>query len=688
MEASPIELACFDVFDTALTRTAGAPESVFLMLGRLLTRRGLVSCTPEAFAHARATAATRAYRNQGPHRASVRLANIYQEVGIALHLEPAQLKMVMGLEQQLEARLLRPVPTTCQSIREARQQGRRIAFVSDMYLSGRYIRQQLKRHGLWQQGDQCHVSCEEQEEKGTGTLFNKILRHEGLAPESVIHHGNDRHCDLEGARKAGIKAVHLDVANLNRYEQQLDGQGPASEGLAAAMAGASRMARLRVSAKSEHERSLRDVTAGVAAPTLAGYVLWILKRAESLHLQRLYFVSRDGQVLLDMARQLQPRLGLSIELRYLYGSRKAWNLAAISEITEQRLDWVWDFTDFVSLRTLLAPLNLHPAEIGPSLESCGFSKQDWSRNLIHQERLLLKKHILSDTSIHKAILAKALEQRHILLRYFSQEGLLDSIPSAMVDIGWRGSMYYSLIDLLRIASQQPPTGFYFGMLGSNIDWGPHRPESYFCNDQEKTGWLGIPGGRHLQMLGDQHMPSRGLVLMAEIFCFADHGTVIGYQEKGGEVKPILRGETNQPVIDWGLPLIRQTIRCFIENLELDPELINPWGDVRQPIAGLLKTFWRQPTLAEAQSWGRCPYDDGLGKTQTLWCQLALPYGWGHVLTAFWQQRFKPHRLIWFEGAMELTPPAIRFCLFGAYRTRQGLSKIKRFVRCLFTSGRH
>jgi len=47
-------ISTFDVFDTVITRAVVAPAAVYLLLGRRLSSVGLVNCTPEAFAHARA----------------------------------------------------------------------------------------------------------------------------------------------------------------------------------------------------------------------------------------------------------------------------------------------------------------------------------------------------------------------------------------------------------------------------------------------------------------------------------------------------------------------------------------------------------------------------------------------------------------------------------------------------------
>jgi len=86
----------------------------------------------------------------------------------------------------------------------------------------------------------------------------------------------------------------------NRFEALLAAGPPA----AARFAVASAQARAAVPSATPHEAALRDVAAGVAAPLLAGYVAWLLLDAERRGIRRVYFLARDGQVLLDLARRL------------------------------------------------------------------------------------------------------------------------------------------------------------------------------------------------------------------------------------------------------------------------------------------------------------------------------------------------------------------------------------------------
>jgi len=89
------------------------------------------------------------------------------------------------------------------------------------------------------------------------------------------------------------------------------------------MAGASRVTRLTW-ADHKPDAFVR-VLAGVAAPLLTGFVLWLFQRASGSGIKTLYFIAREGEVLFQVAQVLNVRLDLGFDLRYLYVSRQAIN---------------------------------------------------------------------------------------------------------------------------------------------------------------------------------------------------------------------------------------------------------------------------------------------------------------------------------------------------------------------------
>ncbi len=636
-------VASFDVFDTVLTRAVGSPHSVFLLLGRKLATISMITCTPQAFAHARIHAEHRARENTGGRE--VTLGQIYVELGAGLGWDETQCARAMEAECALEAELIRPVPGARERVRQARARNEVVAFLSDMYLPAAFVQRQLERHELWLDGDLCYVSSDRGETKRTGELFRALVRTLGVPPSAVTHCGDDAEADVRAAERVGLQVQPLLEGGHTRYQQILESHAWDTDGLSSVMAGASRLARFSVHASSPRERALRDVAAGVVAPALTGFVLWILRRAEQLRLRRLYFVSRDGQILLDIARRLAPKLDIACELHYLYGGRQAWHLPALLDTDDRQLSWILDDTDFLSVRSMLFRVGIAPEEIRDRLRRFGFAEENWSRNLGHRDRQVLRR-ILQDEAVRELVLRKAAEARTLLVRYLRQEGLLDSSGYALVDVGWQGRAHESLATVLTGAGGSVPIALYFGLVGGAPDNPDVVREAYFFNKPLGIGFgNGIPG----------------LIQMLEMFCQGDHGLVVGYCEDGDRIRAVFKTERNQGAIEWGLPIVTNTVHAFAESLLLSQDLIDISADVRPAVADVLKTFWLHPTLIEAIAWGTFPCEDDQGGTYQK--PIAESFGWRDVVPALLAGTVRPrYRASWLAGSLELTPWSARSAL--------------------------
>jgi hypothetical protein len=124
------------------------------------------------------------------------------------------------------------------------------------------------------------------------------------------------------------------ASEANRYEQIMAAGSLRPGDLTARFARASRVARAAIETASEHETAIRDVAAGVAAPALVAFIIWIQEQARRRGLRRLRFLSRDGQVLYELTRRLSPLLSVDLDLEYVYCSRLTWSFAATRPAAE------------------------------------------------------------------------------------------------------------------------------------------------------------------------------------------------------------------------------------------------------------------------------------------------------------------------------------------------------------------
>jgi predicted HAD superfamily hydrolase len=203
-----IRVCTFDVFDTTITRIVAEPAGIFHLLQRQLTADGAWPANLiKQFPDFRVEAERQARRECGQEETT--LAEVYQALARMFSLTPDQRSRLAELELAEERHALRPVAPTIQLIGRARQQGRRVIFVSDSYLPSEFIREELARAGAWQDGDGLYVSSAHRVMKGSGHLFQRVLAQEGCAPNAICHFGDNPDSDVRAPRQLGLAVVQF-----------------------------------------------------------------------------------------------------------------------------------------------------------------------------------------------------------------------------------------------------------------------------------------------------------------------------------------------------------------------------------------------------------------------------------------------------------------------------------------------
>jgi hypothetical protein len=379
-----------------------------------------------------------------------------------------------------------------------------------------------------------------------------------------------------------------------------------------------------------------NLASDVAGPLLFGFVHWCLEEAERSGIQRLYFVSRDGQVLQQLALILIEKWNYKVESRYLYGSRQAWHPASIGSLNQTDLEWILVPNKFFSLRQLLARVGLSPDNFKSEATESGLPADQPDRNLSEDERTRTET-LLRKAAVKEAIERESAHRRKLVSRYLEQEGLFDETPSALVDVGWHGNMQRSLSKLLELAGKKAVlTGFYFGLLKER----KHNP-----NDRLKAYW------NHFQP------PERGVRgkdrIMMEVFAAADHGSVFGYAENDSTIGPVLNRPRNTQALGWGTESLQAGVRAFALEFcgltrreECRPEVLF------EIARGNFHRLVYDPAREEAEVLGRFQFSDD--QTESSFSPLIPDWSTSTALRAVVQRRLRPP-FWWHEGFLAIHP---------------------------------
>jgi len=386
--------------------------------------------------------------------------------------------------------------------------------------------------------------------------------------------------------------LSADVTAETRYEKIMQARSRGREDLAGRFAMASRAARAAVTAAPGREMAIRDVAAGVAAPALISFVLWLLEESRRRGLNRLRFLSRDGQILYELTKLLSSELGGGPDLDYIYSSRLTWSLASTDP---RRLsDAPWLFNSFIKSNAadLCARLGLQLSEYRQVILDCGASLDPGVRaDQPAQSSALLQ--FLATPEVTRAATTRISAMRRLVLDYAAQHQLADP-GTGLVDIGWTGRMVGSLINLCESAGMGRPTVLFWGH--------EPRPATGWTDPDVVAAYMYNTATGHGAQWRVPNVP-----FVMETFCMGDHGIVSGYRkDAAGRVRAEFLSPLNEAANTWGLPLYRSALCAFAAALDSGHGL--PVGEQRPLVHQLLEAFWCHPTRAEALAWGSYPYD--------------------------------------------------------------------------------
>jgi hypothetical protein len=489
-----------------------------------------------------------------------------------------------------------------------------------------------------------------------GGLYRLVSQQENVPPSSIHHWGDRELSDVTKARRAGLQATLLQPAKLTQYERVLESFAGQTSGLTSLMAGCGRFVRLSGPVRSAHDQSIVSVAAAVAAPVLIAYVLWVLQRAKKLSLKRLYFVSRDGYLLMRIAERLKDRVAMNCELRYLYGSRQAWHLASLSDKAGLTADWITVRAHAgVTIRDLLLRLDLSPEEIAAALRAVGIQPAEYDTR---PDRELIDrfKAALARADVIESVLAKAENRRELALRYCEQEGLCSDRDWAIVDVGWRGRAQQSLAGILAHRGADVPRGFYFGLRSNACASDKGLLEAYMFDGREGGGFV-------------PNVPAIDAVL--EIFCTAPHGMVSSYQALGDKIVPVLRQEKNDMALRWGMATLHEAVCSVADHLATCPWPFESEVELRPAAVALLESFWNEPSYQESLAWGGYQLESDQATNDTT--AMARPYSLAEGVRYIVRGRVSGRPWDWRSASLKLTPMPTRLLFKSISRVRQWLA---------------
>ena len=476
-----------DVFDTALVRRTARPDDIFALAAHRLVTTGRTARTCSELVATRQKADRRA-------RECARVAGLgevtFEEIWHQFPVDWSEEEVRGYHDEELQSERDCCVPNPqILSFYQSMRDRCRILFISDTPHSPSFIAELLSQSGF--NDPVVFTSSASRKTKGDGgLLFDVVLESLGLAPQAVLHIGDNLRSDVINAVKKGLHARWL-RPKFRRLKDPAAATGDEAQLALSVLTGS---ARLVTPVNTSRESAVwNSLGACAVAPMLLGFTGWLQSAAQQASVERLVFLARDGRILQAAYTAL---VGEASQLphTYLHVSRRALAFPMFEHLGSVELSLLAQHYDPVSVSELLRRVNINVDAVSDALLAEDLSPES---ELCNTEDDVRFRRVLELSS--SVVIQAARRERKTLLGYLEQENLFSLAKTGLVDIGWRGTMQRALTDALRLKGVYSPlVGFYFGTNadimqvipaeGSASGWLQDVGRQRFGREIVKAGW--------------------------------------------------------------------------------------------------------------------------------------------------------------------------------------------------------
>jgi predicted HAD superfamily hydrolase len=597
----------FDIFDTAVLRNVLVPVDVFTLVQKQYsTDRGNYLADYQS---KRIQAERRARKKLWQRQISeVSLDEIFSRLGEDCGWDEKRLEAIKNLEIETEIKICRCNRFIFEVYRYCLSQQKRVVFTSDMYLPRTAIEKILQKAG-YEEFEKIFLSSEVRRTKHKGDLYLYMRDRLGCKSEEILHIGDNHHSDVVMAQKNGIKTYYYQrtltraLGDRAFKSEQFAFNATRRKTIEESIYFATIVNRYydRPIAKQNDSNEncfWYDLGFKNLGVLFLSFSAWLREETQQNGIEKIFFLSRDGYIMkrvYDLFARVDNR---APKAEYLYASRRALNIPGIVELDEVALKFLLGGTSILKVSQFLERAGLQASRYQEQLQQVGLS--DLNEKIIAPWQFQKLKNFYQ--LIANDIKEVADLEREKLAKYLESLGFFNSQKVAVVDIGWHGSMQYSLSRIVRA-------------LGKKVEI-----EGYYVATKAGAKKFQQKGMKMSSYLCDCDRPlyhKNTIRLSTEIFEFihsAPHGSVIKYVETDRAIEPILEdNDRTESELDK-VQLMHTGALDFIEeylvNFQNFSCLKIPEKDIAvKPFRRILK----KPTLEEAQKLGDIEHVESFGK---------------------------------------------------------------------------
>lgn len=459
-----------------------------------------------------------------------RISIIYDDRNLFLAISSNKFyELCLKEEVELERSLQYLDKETYEAIKYFKSKNKKLAIISDFYLSSKEIECFLDSIGLSIYFDKIFVSCDMKCNKVCGSIYQKVLEELCTTGDKCIMIGDSYKFDVLNAQKFGITAYHKRWKSKvdNRYDQET-------------------VAKEFMKIQGVNKKG--SISYSNYAFALYMFIEKLYINLRKTNTRDVYFLSREGELLKKLFDIYQETMIFSgnilIRSHYLFVSRQSTYAASLKSLNDETFNTIFMEYKNISPKAFLTSIGFTEDNINSLSTMFDFDfnvsvddfKSSYEFEKIKKEELFLK--------LYDQI---RVEKNKLLKDYFAQVGIGKEDKLSLVDVGWKGTMQdniYNIYDGLIYVN-----GYYFGVTGR-------------CNNYVTNKKVGL-------MFSDNPYKTNLFELWAfdktflERLLFASHPSTINYDFEDGIIKPVFKSyESEKACLQLIKPIQDELISKF------------------------------------------------------------------------------------------------------------------------------
>ena len=501
-------LYSFDIFDTLISRKTLEPCGIFYYVMNMICQSA--EEFPEIFKteyvaiRMQAESNVREFVKKSIGQFEITFDAIFDHLATIYQLSYRQISLLKEWEIAAEIENVIPLSDQLHFAEQLVRDGEQVVLISDMYLPKNIITEMIHKVSPALAQVPLFLSSDYGVQKTTQKLFLEVYRFfKPYTFKEWHHYGDNKIADGEKANNMGIKPHIHAKTKFNAYEQSFITRCKDYD--AYLLAGM--LSHIRTSLNLSEKEYFAFAHIGCY---FVPYIAWVIRDAISRGFKTLYFISRDGYFLKEIADAYIEFHDVNIKTKYIYGSRRVWRVPSqIATIDDEFFSEFGNLVGVDSYEKLLSALHM-PHHTFQKL----FPELNFSEKTITAKKLTaLRAYFKESPKCREYILQKSAQERKLVTQYLKQE--IDfSEEFAFVEFWGRGYTQTTLGKLLTATN----------------------PQQKQCHCYYYRSILPSQDGNIRYNFSTNNT---SLIFIEAIFANHPYSTVHDYKEKNGRIIPVM-----------------------------------------------------------------------------------------------------------------------------------------------------